>query len=179
MAVDPIPAQYGSVTPYLVVDGASRLIDFAKQAFGAQEIARMPGPGGTIGHAEIRFGDRVVMLADGGPENPARTAALVLYVNDCVEGLVLAAERYDGPEPVNLGAGKEISIRELAELIGEVTGFAGRIVWDATKPGGQPRRSVDATRAQELLGFEARIPLREGIERTVAWYRSAVAGVGH
>jgi uncharacterized glyoxalase superfamily protein PhnB len=83
MAVDPIPAQYGSVTPYLVVDGASRLIDFAKQAFGAQEIARMPGPGGTIGHAEIRFGDRVVMLADGGPENPARTAALVLYVNDC------------------------------------------------------------------------------------------------
>jgi PhnB protein len=83
MAVDPIPTQYGRVTPYLVVDGASRLIDFARQAFGAEELARMPGPGGTIGHAEIRFGDRVVMLADGGPENPARNAALVLYVNDC------------------------------------------------------------------------------------------------
>ena len=83
MAVNPIPAEYGSVTPYLVVDGASRLIDFAKQVFGVQEIMRMPGPGGTIGHAEMRFGDRVVMLADAGPENPARSAALVLYVSDC------------------------------------------------------------------------------------------------
>src|SRR2546425_13187897 len=83
MAVNPIPAEYGSVTPYLVVDGASRLIDFAKQVFGAEEVMSMPGPGGTIGHAEMRFGDRIVMLADAGPENPARSAALVLYVNDC------------------------------------------------------------------------------------------------
>ena len=83
MAVNPIPAEYGAVTPYLVVDGASRLIDFANQTFGAQEIMRLPGPGGTIGHAEMRIGDRVVMLADAGPENPARSAALVLYVNDC------------------------------------------------------------------------------------------------
>ena len=74
---------------------------------------------------------------------------------------------------MNLGAGKEISIRELAELVADVTGFAGRITWDKTKPGGQPRRSVDATRARELFGFEARTPLRDGIERTVAWYRSA------
>ena len=74
---------------------------------------------------------------------------------------------------MNLGAGKEISIRELAELVADVTGFAGRITWDETKPGGQPRRSVDATRARELFGFEARTPLRDGIERTVAWYRSA------
>jgi PhnB protein len=83
MAVNPIPAEYGTVTPYLVVEGASGLIDFAKQTFGAQEIMRMPGPGGTIGHAEMRFGDRIVMLGDAGPENPARSAALVLYVNDC------------------------------------------------------------------------------------------------
>lgn len=83
MAVNPIPPEYGSVTPYLVVDGAAGLIDFAKQSFGAQEIMRMPGPGGTIGHAEMRIGERVVMLADAGPDNPARTAALVLYVNDC------------------------------------------------------------------------------------------------
>ena len=82
MAVNPIPAEYGSVTPYLVVNGASGLIDFAKQTFGAEEIMRMPGPGGTIGHAELRFGDRTVMLADAGPENPARNAMLVLYVND-------------------------------------------------------------------------------------------------
>ena len=83
MAVNPIPAEYGSVTPYLVVNGASGLIDFAKQTFGAEEIMRMPGPGGTIGHAEMRIGERIVMLADAGPENPARSASLVLYVNDC------------------------------------------------------------------------------------------------
>ncbi len=83
MAVNPIPAEYGSVTPYLVVNGASGLIDFAKQTFGADEIMRMPGPAGTIGHAEMRIGERIVMLADAGPENPARSAALVLYVNDC------------------------------------------------------------------------------------------------
>jgi len=113
-----------------------------------------------------------VLWADGSPTRE------FLYVDDCAEGLVLAAERYDGPDPVNLGAAKEISIRELARLVAEATGFTGRIVWDMDKPGGQPRRSVDGTRARELFGFEARTPLREGIERTVAWYRSAVAGVG-
>jgi GDP-L-fucose synthase len=121
----------------------------------------------------VEADDEVVLWGDGSPTRE------FLYVDDCVEGLVLAAERYDGPAPVNLGAGREISIRDLAELIGEVTGYAGRIVWDAERPNGQPRRSVDATRARELLGFEARTSLREGIERTVAWYRSArVAGVG-
>jgi GDP-L-fucose synthase len=118
--------------------------------------------------------DEVVLWGDGSPTRE------FLYVEDCVEGLVLAADRYDGPEPVNLGAGKEISIRELAELVADVTGFEGRIVWDETKPGGQPRRSVDATRARELFGFEARTPLRDGIERTVDWYRAShLARVGH
>ena len=121
----------------------------------------------------IETEDEVVLWGDGSPTRE------FLYVDDCVEGLVLAAERYDGCDPVNLGAGNEISIRELAELIADVTGFAGRIVWDPEKPGGQPRRSVDATRARELFGFAARTPLREGIEQTVAWYRSAIAGVGH
>jgi GDP-L-fucose synthase len=117
--------------------------------------------------------DEVVLWSDGSPTRE------FLYVDDCVEGLALAAERYDGPEPVNLGAGKEISIRELAGLVADVTGYEGRIVWDASKPGGQPRRSVDASRARELFGFEATTPLREGIERTVAWFRSArPAGVG-
>ena len=83
MAVNPVPAEYGSVTPYLVVNGASGLIDFAKRTFQAEEIMRMPGPGDTIGHAEMRIGERIVMLADAGPENPTRNAALVLYVNDC------------------------------------------------------------------------------------------------
>jgi GDP-L-fucose synthase len=85
---------------------------------------------------------------------------------------VLAAERYDGKEPVNIGAGKEISIRELAELIAELTGFTGEIAWDESMPNGQPRRSLDASRAKELFGFEARTSLREGLERTIAWYRA-------
>jgi GDP-L-fucose synthase len=115
--------------------------------------------------------EEVVLWGDGSPTRE------FLYVDDCVEGLVLAAERYDGPDPVNLGAAREISIRELAELIADVTGYTGSITWDTEKPNGQPRRSVDATRARDLFGFEARTPLREGIERTAAWYRSAVAGV--
>jgi len=117
--------------------------------------------------------DEVVLWADGAPTRE------FLFVEDCVEGLVLAAERYDGAEPVNLGAGKEISIRDLAELVADVTGYRGRIIWDTTKPGGQPRRSVDASRARELFGFEARTPLRAGVEWTVAWYRSTrIARVG-
>jgi GDP-L-fucose synthase len=117
--------------------------------------------------------DEVVLWGDGSPTRE------FLYVEDCVEGFVLAGERYDGPEPVNLGASREISIRELAELIADVTGYEGEIVWDRTKPNGQPRRSVDGSRARELFGFEARTRLRDGIERTVAWYRAAVTGVGH
>jgi GDP-L-fucose synthase len=107
----------------------------------------------------------VVLWGDGSPTRE------FLYVDDCVEGLVLAADRYDGAEPVNLGAGKEISIRDLADVVAEVTGFTGRIEWDRTKPNGQPRRSVDASRARELFGFDASTPLRDGLERTVAWYR--------
>jgi GDP-L-fucose synthase len=116
--------------------------------------------------------DEVVLWGDGSPTRE------FLFVDDCVEGFVLAAERYDGPEPVNLGAAREISIRELAELIADVTGYEGQIVWDETKPNGQPRRSVDGGRAKDLFGFEARTHLRDGIERTVAWYRSARVGVG-
>jgi GDP-L-fucose synthase len=121
----------------------------------------------------VEADDEVVLWADGSPTRE------FLYVDDCVEGFVLAAEHYDGADPVNLGAGREISIRELAELIADVTDYTGRIVWDTSKPGGQPRRSVDASRARELFGFEARTRLRDGIERTVAWYRSnRVARVG-
>ena len=116
--------------------------------------------------------DEVVLWGDGSPTRE------FLYVEDCADGFMLAAERYDGPEPVNLGAGKEISIRELAELVADVVGFEGRITWDTSMPNGQPRRSLDASRAHELFGFEARTPLRDGIERTVAWYRSSLASVG-
>jgi GDP-L-fucose synthase len=112
--------------------------------------------------------EEVVLWGDGSPTRE------FLYVDDCVEAFCLAAERYDGPEPVNLGAGREISIRDLAALIAEVTGFAGEIRWDTSMPNGQPRRSLDASKARELFGWEARTPLREGLERTVAWYRSTL-----
>jgi GDP-L-fucose synthase len=109
--------------------------------------------------------ERVVLWGDGTPTRE------FLYVDDCVDGLVLAAERYDGADPVNLGTGEEISIRRLAELIAELTAFEGEIEWDTSMPNGQPRRSLDASRARDLFGFEAHTPLRAGLERTIAWYR--------
>ena len=111
--------------------------------------------------------DEVVLWGDGSPTRE------FLYVDDCVEALVLAAERYSGPEPVNIGTGHEISIRDLAASLADITGFSGDIRWDTSMPNGQPRRALDASRARELLGWEARMPLAEGLERTVAWYRSA------
>jgi GDP-L-fucose synthase len=95
-----------------------------------------------------------------------------LYVDDAAEGILLGAEHYDGADPVNLGANREMPIKELVELIAELTGFEGDIRWDTAKPDGQPRRSVDPARAKELFGFEARTDFREGLEETIGWYRS-------
>jgi GDP-L-fucose synthase len=108
----------------------------------------------------------VVLWGDGSPTRE------FLYVEDCAEALLLAADGYDGADPVNVGTGVETSIRELAETIADVTGFSGGIVWDNSMPNGQPRRRLDASRAARLFGFTARTPLREGLEKTVAWYRS-------
>lgn len=93
-----------------------------------------------------------------------------LYVDDCAEGIALATEAYDGRDPVNLGAGEEIPIKDLAEMITKLVGFDGALRWDDSKPDGQPRRHVDPTRARELFGFEAKVPLEEGLRRTIAWY---------
>ncbi|MDW8337968.1 MAG: GDP-L-fucose synthase [Thermoleophilia bacterium] len=113
--------------------------------------------------------EEIVLWGDGSPTRE------FLYVEDCVEGLVLAAERYDDPDPVNLGTGEEITIRDLAALVARITGFGGTIRWDRTKPNGQPRRRLDTSRAAERFGFRARVPLEEGIARTVAWYREHAA----
>jgi GDP-L-fucose synthase len=110
--------------------------------------------------------EEVVLWGDGSPSREH------LFVEDCAEGFLLAAERYDGPEPVNLGTGVETTIKATAELVAELTGFSGEITWDESMPNGQPRRSLDASRAKELFGFEAHTPLREGLERTIAWYRA-------
>ncbi|MGE0519312.1 MAG: GDP-L-fucose synthase family protein [Candidatus Binatia bacterium] len=93
-----------------------------------------------------------------------------LYVEDAAEGILLAAERYDGTDPVNLGSGEEISIRALVGRISELLGMDPEIVWDASQPHGQPRRSLDTTRAERLFGFRARTPLRQGLQKTINWF---------
>jgi GDP-L-fucose synthase len=119
---------------------------------------------------KMTAGDRRVTLwGDGSPTRE------FLYVEDAAEGIAIAGERYSEPEPVNLGSGDEISIRDLAELVAELTGFDGELEWDAEAPNGQPRRRLDVSRARELFGFESRTDLRDGLERTIAWYRSAYA----
>jgi len=109
--------------------------------------------------------DEIVVWGDGTPTRE------FLYVEDAAEGLLLAGEHYDKGEPVNLGSGFEISIKDLATLIARYTGFAGRIVWDTTKPNGQPRRALDTTRAEREFGFRAWTDFHEGLQKTIAWYR--------
>ncbi len=109
-------------------------------------------------------GDQVVLWGDGSPTRE------FLYVEDAAEALLVAAERYSGAGPLNIGTGTETAIGELAALVKELTGFAGEVAWDTTMPNGQPRRRLDTTRATELLGWEAATSLRDGLERTIEWY---------
>jgi GDP-L-fucose synthase len=97
-----------------------------------------------------------------------------LYVKDAAEAIVLAAERYDGMEPVNIGAGSEISIRELVETIADLTGYDGDVVWDATKPDGQPRRGLDVTRARDEFQFSAKTRFKDGLRETIDWYTEQI-----
>ena len=117
--------------------------------------------------AQERGEREVVLWGDGTPTRE------FLYVEDAAEGIVLATEKYEGAEPVNLGRGEEVTIRSLAETIAEATGFTGEIVWDPTKPNGQPRRKLDVTRAAEWFGFRAPTSLDEGLRRTIQWYRES------
>jgi GDP-L-fucose synthase len=107
----------------------------------------------------------VQVWGDGSPTRE------FLYVEDAAEGILLATERYNGPEPVNLGSGFEISIRDLAELVRRLTGFEGELVWDTSKPNGQPRRALDISRAEKYFGFRAKTNFEEGLRRTIEWYR--------
>jgi GDP-L-fucose synthase len=108
----------------------------------------------------------VVLWGDGTPTRE------FLYVEDCADGLIAACERYDDSEPVNLGCGRELPIRELAEIIGRELGFRGRFTWDTSKPNGQPRRALDTSRAERLFGWRASTPFDEGLRRTIAWWRA-------
>lgn len=180
-------APYGLAKKMLLVQGQAY-----RQQYGFNAIHLLPvnlyGPGDNFdpetSHVipalirkcleAVKRGDpEIVCWGDGAPTRE------FLYVEDCAEAIVSATEKYDEPDPVNVGAGFEISIKELVELIAELTGFQGRVVWDTSKPSGQPRRSLDTSRAWEAFGFRARTPFREGLERTVAWYRSQLgADVG-
>jgi GDP-L-fucose synthase len=179
-------AAYGLAKKMLLVQGQAY-----RQQYGFRAIHLLPvnlyGPGDNFdpetSHVipaiirkcleAVKRGDReIVCWGDGTPTRE------FLYVEDCAEAIVLATERYDGAEPVNVGAGFEISIKALVELIADLTGFRGRVVWDTGKPNGQPRRSLDTSRAWEAFGFRARTPFREGLERTVAWYRPLVGTGG-
>jgi GDP-L-fucose synthase len=118
-------------------------------------------------HEAVEEGrDEITLWGDGSPTRE------FLYVEDAAEGITLATEHYDKPDPVNLGAGIEISIRDLATKIAALTGFSGRIIWDATQPNGQPRRCLDVSRAEREFGFRASTPFDVGLQRTIEWYQS-------
>jgi GDP-L-fucose synthase len=117
--------------------------------------------------ATERGDSQVNLWGDGSPTRE------FLYVEDAARGILLAAERFNGSEPVNLGSGFEISIRDLAETVARLTGFKGEIVWDPDKPNGQPRRALDVSRAEKYFGFRAQMPFEEGLRRTIEWYRQS------
>lgn len=106
----------------------------------------------------------IVVWGDGSPTRE------FLYVEDCAEAIILATQHYNEPEPVNVGSGLEISIKDLVQLIARLTGFKGEIIWDTDKPNGQPRRRLDVSRAERYFGFKAKTSLEEGLKRTIAWY---------
>jgi GDP-L-fucose synthase len=115
--------------------------------------------------AQERGDKEVVLWGDGSPTRE------FLYAGDASDGILTATEFYNDSEPVNVGSGQEISIKNLAELIAALTGFNGKLVWDTTKPNGQPRRGLDTSRATEYFGWRARVPFEEGLRQTIAWYR--------
>ena len=115
----------------------------------------------------VRAGEKRIFL--WGTGNATRE---FLYVDDAVEGILLASERYNGNDPVNIGSGMEISIRELANLITKMTDFRGEILWDTSKPDGQPRRSLDTSKAEQLFGFRAKRQFKDGLQETIDWYKS-------
>ena len=176
-------APYGLAKKMLLVQAQAY-----RQQYGFNAIYLLPvnlyGPGDNFdpvsSHVIPALIRKFVEAVDEGRESvevwgTGAASREFLYVEDAAEGIVLAAERYDKPEPVNLGAGFEITIRDLAGLIADLVGFTGEIVWDGTKPDGQPRRCLDVSRAEREFGFQAKVNFREGLKRTIAWYRESRA----
>jgi GDP-L-fucose synthase len=172
-------APYGLAKKMLLVQAQS----YRKQ-YGFNAIFLMPvnlyGPGDnfnpTSSHvipalirkcfeAQERGEEEIIVWGDGSPTRE------FLYVEDAAEGILAASEKYNGSDPVNLGSGYEITIKDLAGKIANLTGFKGKLVWDTDKPNGQPRRSLDISRAEKLFGFHAAMNFDEGLRRTIEWYR--------
>lgn len=172
-------APYGMAKKMLLVQGQAY-----REQYGFNVIHLIPvnlyGPGDNFdpasSHVIPALIKKCVDARDSGASHidvwgTGTASREFLYVDDAAAGIVLAAERYKGAEPVNLGVGREITIRELAETIVALTGFTGEIHWDASKPDGQPRRALDTSRAREGFGFEAKTSFEEGLRTTVAWYQ--------
>lgn len=176
-------AAYGLVKKMLMVQSQAY-----RQEFGFNAIHVMPtnlyGPGDNFNPetshvipalihkmalAKSQGVEYVTLWGDGSPTRE------FIYVKDAAEGILLAAAQYDSEEPVNIGSGKEISIRDLATLIAQLTGFEGEIRWDVTKPNGQPRRNLDTSRAEDSFGFKAHTDFEEGLRETIAYYNKIVA----
>jgi GDP-L-fucose synthase len=175
-------APYGLAKKMLLVQGQAY-----RQQYGFNSIYLLPvnlyGPGDNFDpesshvipasirkciEARERREDHIVEWGTG------QATREFLYVEDAAEGILLAAERYDGSEPVNVGSGIEISIRDLVYLIARLTHFEGKVVWDTSKPDGQPRRSLDIGKAEQLFGFKAETPFEDGLRRTVEWYERSL-----
>jgi GDP-L-fucose synthase len=177
-------APYGLAKKMLLVQGQAY-----RQQYGLDVIHLIPvnlyGPGDNFNpassHVIPALIKKCVDAREGGEDHievwgTGAASREFLYVDDAAEGIVLATEHYDGPEPVNLGVGREITIRDLVEMIVKLTRFEGEVRWDATKPDGQPRRALDTSRARDWFGFSARTSFEDGLQATIAWYeRTRVA----
>jgi len=175
-------APYGLAKKMLLVQSQAY-----RQQYGFNSIFLLPvnlyGPGDNFNletshvipalirkciEAKAKGEKELIVWGDGSPTRE------FLFVEDAAEGIVSAAEKFNGSEPVNLGSGYEISIKDLANMIARLTGFSGSISWDTSKPNGQPRRSLDISRAEKYFGFRAQVNFQEGLQRTIEWYRSTL-----
>jgi GDP-L-fucose synthase len=184
-------APYGLAKKMLLVQAQAY-----RQQYGFNAIYLLPvnlyGPGDNFdpasSHVIPALIKRIVEAVDEGRDEievwgTGKASREFLYVEDAAEGIVAATERYDDAEPMNIGAGQEVSIRDLVTMICRLLGFKGRVVWDTSKPDGQPRRMLDTSRAASECGFRAAMPSEEGLRRTIEWYRESLhavaSGAGH
>lgn len=171
-------APYGLAKKMLLVQSQSY-----REEFGFNSIFVLPvnlyGPGDNFNPNSSHVIPALIKKFVDAIENKEKSVTVwgsgkatreFLYVDDCADGILLAAEKYNKSEPVNIGSSYEISIKELAELIKEITGFKGKLIWDKSKPDGQPRRKLDTTRAEKEFGFISKENFKDGLEKTVQWY---------